>query len=445
MMSGTTTPRLRVLELEPVRAKRSRPSLLPLRRLGSPGSMSASAPIPPAHDSALLSLPPLVGRPLAQPSSSRSTELEARPWVSAPIPSSPLRPHPPAEERGGLPTPWPTQRPHRRRSKAHDPHYLDHLPQAQSGPLGIGATSTHTRPMVYSPAQPPMAPVGSPFHERAPRRAPEAGPQALPLTSEAGAGRTSSLVVSLDALRPWVAAGDVSDFGEDARKLLGNESLAVPLRTLGSHASLVLRLELSSAAGLEEGKRRVVAGLRFHLDLRALAYAAGVSSARLWTELLAWHEKHGQQLASESASAQAVGSRWHSGAARESRLRSSEHAAEKGHHPLRASNEPSSPEGGTTRERPMQRTQHGTRADSLVASELGVTSLVSPSVREKLAKIAAAAEGVRRTLRVKIEDEQDLLLAWKALLECSVFLSRLAAEAAIDKVTPVEKLAQIMG
>ncbi|KAG8467599.1 hypothetical protein KFE25_006651 [Diacronema lutheri] len=512
-MPGWQSSRLRVLELEPVRAKRSRPGALASRRYSSPpaagtvsaGSLSARQPVPPspparagepvelvriAHSTPLPPvlldtpraprtasgrLPPLVtgalvSRPAAgeasptrpaapTPTASRvSGELPLPP----PLVHSIARPHAP-DMRAGLPAPWQAQRPHRRRTKhAVERAALATLALAPAARTpATPAASCAQPPSLYVPRAHPVAtpPIGQP-DARAPRRS-RAYAERVDALGAAVTGEPAlvppagAIMLPLDALREWATAGDVTDFADEARKHLEPSVLARPLHLL-AEAALMLRANVSSARGLSEAVRAVVGGLRFHVELTALAYAAGLPQSKLWAELLAWHDRHGEQPSADARAPHGAGAPGVRAAQAEHRRRFPSDVSAGAHAGGSGAGAGAGAGAGTDGERPMQRTPqtsdrmlggpNGSRAaDALVATSRGATSTSSSALRQRLGALAAAANGMRRTLRVKIEDEQDLALAWKALLECSVFLSRLHAEAAAEAVSPVEKLAQLAG
>jgi hypothetical protein len=92
-------------------------------------------------------------------------------------------------------------------------------------------------------------------------------------------------------------------------------------------------------------------------------------------------------------------------------------------------------------QRQMVRSQQGSRAaDTLVATLRGVASTDSEPVRKRLAALAAAAAEMRRTLRVKIEDDQDLLTAWNVRARCALRCASRCAARACPRATRPRRL-----
>lgn len=351
------------------------------------------------------------------------------------------------DDRSGLPSAWKVQRPHRRKSK-----------QQSSERVALQALSSAQQPAVAHRLAP-----RTPDASRAPRlgvfdedgqvalagggagalsgggaaggAAASAGSSGDVFDGGGGGGAPAPAVITLplDALREWLSAGNVADFAEDVRKHLAPAAAGGPLPApaeadalSGLRAGLsvlaVLRADLTARHGLDDACRNVVAGLRFHIDLAALAYAAGVPQSKLLAELLAWHDKHGHAFDSAARTAAQLPPSPVRAAATVSGLAQRQRSGRLS--PSRVAREARSSGarlgpldflgiGGGEQQRPMQRTQQGSRSDSLVATSGGETSASSTAVRQRLAEIAAAAHAMRRTLRVKIEDEQDLALAWK--------------------------------
>lgn len=447
--SSLPSGQLRVLELEPVRAKRTRTSnkTAPSRRLraeGRPIKPIETSPLPrlaPLQHVRRVQNPPAAARPAFQPprtsaemsatsmsnaaTATRLPPLQGGALVSQSAAPDAFSRRAAAAGPGGapgaggdfLPSPWSVQRPHRRRSSKQAAAPVRTEVRAWEPPSTGGARG-----------------AGAP--ERARAEVAAAGPGSL--DAEAAAPAPAPISVQLDALRSWSSAeGSAADFAEDARAQLGVEITERPLAQLAQSASLVLRAGDLGRDGkkdaLSRAERVVVSALRFMVDLRALAFATGVAQSKLWAELLSWHEKRGQASGPASPALGAGrGARVRGFASlpdspvpvagRGARVRARPSAAEgggfadarrRGAAADAAEERDEAGASGGVRERPMQRTQHGTRADTLVAVAGGVSSTESAAVRRRLAELARAADSLRMAIRVKIEDEQDLMLAWR--------------------------------